>query len=91
MPELEQKDVLKGYHDDVCGGHMSGRATAFKVLHASFYWSSLFKDAISYVKRCDRCQRFGSLTKKNEMPQQPILFLEPFEALGIDYVEPIGI
>ena len=24
------------------------------------------------------------------MPQQPILFLEPFEAWGIDYVGPIG-
>ena len=69
VPEMEQIEVLKGCHDDVCGGHMSGRATAYKVLHAGFIWPTLFKDAMYYAKCYDRCQRFGGLTKRGEMPQ----------------------
>jgi len=43
-----------------------------------------------YDKCCDRCQRFGGLTKRGEMPQQCILFLGSFEAWEIDYVGPIS-
>uniref|UniRef100_A0A1U7VFT5 Uncharacterized protein LOC104216803 n=1 Tax=Nicotiana sylvestris TaxID=4096 RepID=A0A1U7VFT5_NICSY len=46
--------------------------TAFKVLEAGFFWLTLFKDARAYVAQCDRCQRTGNITKRDEMPLQSI-------------------
>ncbi|XP_020992573.1 uncharacterized protein LOC110278669 [Arachis duranensis] len=40
------------------------------------------------VSRCDECQRAGNVTKRNEMPQQYILELEPFDVWGIDFMGP---
>lgn len=45
VPEKEQRDVLRAYHDSDYGGHFSGDKTATKVLHSGLYWPTLFKDA----------------------------------------------
>ncbi|RVW88238.1 hypothetical protein CK203_038697 [Vitis vinifera] len=41
-----------------------------------FTWPSLFKDAHIMCRSCDRCQRLGKLTKRNQMPMNPILIVE---------------
>ncbi|RVW20407.1 hypothetical protein CK203_110621 [Vitis vinifera] len=38
--------------------------TAMKVLQSGFCWPSLFKDALTMCRSCDRCQRLGKLTPK---------------------------
>ncbi|KAK2388948.1 hypothetical protein QL285_062585 [Trifolium repens] len=57
VPEDEQEKVLWHCHDSSYGGHFSGDRTAAKVLQSGLFWPTLFKDAFTYVKRCDRCQR----------------------------------
>lgn len=37
-------DILKSAHDELCGGHFANKWTAYKVLHADYFWPSLFKD-----------------------------------------------
>ncbi|RVW27153.1 Pro-Pol polyprotein [Vitis vinifera] len=37
---------------------------------------------------CDRCQRLGKLTKRNQMPMNPILIVELFDVWGIDFMGP---
>ncbi|RVW64002.1 hypothetical protein CK203_049381 [Vitis vinifera] len=44
-------------HDSACGGHFASQKTAMKVIQSGFWWPSLFKDAHSMCKGCDRCQR----------------------------------
>ncbi|KAL6312057.1 hypothetical protein AAG906_027263 [Vitis piasezkii] len=44
-----------------------------RVLQSGFCWPSLFKDAHTMCKSCDRCQRVGKLTCRNMMPLNPIL------------------
>ncbi|RVW76368.1 Retrovirus-related Pol polyprotein from transposon 297 [Vitis vinifera] len=39
-------------------------------------------------KSCDRCQRLGKLTKRNQMPMNPILIVELFDVWGIDFMGP---
>jgi hypothetical protein len=43
-----EKD-LNDCHSGACGGHMSGYATAQKILHAGYFWPSLFNDCITVV------------------------------------------
>jgi len=45
----EAERVLNDYHSGACGGHMSGFATAQKILRVVYFWLSLFKDCINAV------------------------------------------
>jgi len=46
----------------------------------------MFKDTQDFVSRCDSCQRRGNITKRNEMPQNPILEVEVFDVWDIDFM-----
>ncbi|RVW64648.1 Transposon Ty3-I Gag-Pol polyprotein [Vitis vinifera] len=59
VPEQEQSGILSHCHDSACGGHFASQKTAMKVIQSGFWWPSLFKDAHSMCKGCDRCQRLG--------------------------------
>ncbi|KAL6321428.1 hypothetical protein AAG906_016527 [Vitis piasezkii] len=68
--------------------HFASQKTAMKVLQSGFTWPSLFKDAHIMSRSCDRCQRLGKLTKRNQMPMNPILIVELFDVWGIDFMGP---
>ena len=59
-----------------------------KVLQASFYWPSLFKDAYTICKQCDKCQRLGKISRRHMMPLNPILVVELFDVWGINFMGP---
>ncbi|XP_021746437.1 uncharacterized protein LOC110712285 [Chenopodium quinoa] len=88
VPNEEFQDVLSMCHSSPCGGHMSAQKTASKVLQCMLFWPSLFKDAWQFVKTCDRCQRTGNISRRDEMPQNPILELEIFDVWAIDFMGP---
>ena len=60
---------------------------AMKVLQAGFYWSSLFKDAYTMSKQCDKCQRLGKISRRHMMPLNPILVVELFDVWGINFMD----
>ncbi|GJX85959.1 reverse transcriptase domain-containing protein [Tanacetum coccineum] len=39
------------------GGHNGADVTARKVFEPGFYWPTIFKDAVQYVRECDACQK----------------------------------
>ncbi|CAN6566835.1 unnamed protein product [Malus baccata var. baccata] len=84
----EQESILKFAHHYACGGHFGPRRTAAKILQSGFFWPSLFKDAYLCCQACDKCQRVGNLSQRNEMPQQSILVIELFNVWGIDFMGP---
>ena len=88
VPEEEQEDILKACHNSEYGGHFSGDRTAAKVLQSGLYWPTLFRDAQRMVKECDRCQRTGNISKRNQMPQKGMLEVELFDVWGIDFMGP---
>ena len=69
--EDEMQDILKAIHDGPCGGHFSDKRTAYKILHLGYYWPTLFRDAMKYVRSCDSCQRMSKPIKRDEMSLQP--------------------
>lgn len=46
------------------------------------------RDAFLFCKVCDRCQRVGNLSQRNEMPQVSILVCSVFDVWGIDFMGP---
>ncbi|KAL5558871.1 hypothetical protein UlMin_035082 [Ulmus minor] len=88
VPEEEMESILQHCHSREVGGHFGATKTAAKVLQSGFHWPTLFKDAYNFVDKCDRCQRVGNISRKNEMPLTNILVIELFDVWGIDFMGP---
>ena len=86
--EQEQQRILSHCHESTCGGHFASQKIAMKVLQSGFCWPSLFKDAHTMCRSCDKRQRLGKLTCRNMMPLNPILIVDLFDVWGIDFMGP---
>ncbi|KAL6322897.1 hypothetical protein AAG906_021031 [Vitis piasezkii] len=84
VPEQEQQGILSHCHESACGGHFASQKTSMKVLQSGFSWPSLFKDAHTMCRSCDRCQRLGKLTRRNQMPMNPILIVDLFDTMFLN-------
>ena len=88
VPESEQGKILNECHASPYGGHFSGERTAHKILKSGFYWPTLFRDCTEWVKLCDRCQKIGNISSRNEMPLKGIMVVQIFDVWGIDFMGP---
>ncbi|KAL4368037.1 hypothetical protein GQ457_05G023060 [Hibiscus cannabinus] len=84
----EQQLILEQCHSTPYGGHFGENMTAAKVLQSGLYWPTLHRDAQLFCQQCDRCQRTGNISRRNEMPLQNILEVELFDIWGIDFMGP---
>ena len=91
VPESEFNSILTFCHSSACGGHFGAKKTALKVLESGFYWPSLFKDAYIFCATCDKCQRMGNISSRNQMPLTPIHVVEIFDVWGIDFMGPFPV
>ena len=88
IPYSEIEGILQAYHDSTYGGHYGGQKTTARILQAGFFWPTLFKDAHQFVLKCDRCQRVGNISRRDEMPLNVLLEVEIFDVWGIDFMGP---
>jgi len=88
VPQGEIHSILTFCHTLACGGHFSAQKTAAKVWQSGFFWPSLFKDSFKFCKACDRCQRLGTMSRRDMMPLNPILIVEIFGVWRIDFMGP---
>ena len=73
-------------HNHKTGGHLGTEAVYGKIVR-QFYWKGMYNDICEYIKRCDTCQRRGSKGGKEYL--NPISIEEPFERIGLDFIEPL--
>lgn len=86
---LEPRDtkwLLKYLHDGPIGGHFISDTNFHKVMRASYYWLTLFKDAHTYAFKCPICQRCARRDQKSSTPLLPIVAEEPFQQWGLDVI-----
>ncbi|KAG7552337.1 Integrase catalytic core [Arabidopsis thaliana x Arabidopsis arenosa] len=88
VSEDEAEGILLHCHGSAYGGHFATFKTISKILQAGFWWPTMFKDAQQFISRCDSCQRKGNISRRNEIPQNPILEVEIFDVWGIDFMGP---
>ena len=86
--EVEMLSVLEACHSSPVDGHHSGIRTAHKILQCRYYSPTLHQDAHEISKACDRCQRDGDISRKQELPLNSILVIELFDVWGIDFMGP---
>ena len=88
VPESEIADIISHCHAAPYGGHASTSKTCAKILPSGLFWPNLWKDVHIAVINCDRCQRTGNISRRNEMLQKGILEVEVFDVWGIDFMGP---
>ena len=57
-PEVVE-DLLYEIHEGICGSHTGGRSLAHWALTQGYWWPYMQKDMVTYVKKCNKCQRFS--------------------------------
>ncbi|RDX88073.1 gag-pol, partial [Mucuna pruriens] len=85
--DVEINSVLQFCHAAPGGNHYGSTRTARKVLDCGFYWPTIFRNAYHFVSTYKKCQKVGvAISKRHEMPQQPIMFCEVFDVWEIDFM-----
>ncbi|XP_075092186.1 uncharacterized protein LOC107766281 [Nicotiana tabacum] len=67
---------------------LRGSEDSAKVLESGFHWPTLFKDAHLWIKGCDECQRTGNISRRHEMPINPVQEVKVFDIWGINFMGP---
>ena len=88
VQEVEMLCVLEACHSSALGGHHSGIRTAHKILQCGYYWPTIHQDAHEFSKACDRCERDGGISIKQQIHLNPILVIELFDVWSIDFMGP---
>ncbi|MCO5595847.1 hypothetical protein L7F22_049898 [Adiantum nelumboides] len=84
----EISKILKGLHEEACGGHFSHELTLKKVLLAGYVWPSTHADVQHWCRSCHNCQVNGN-KKLLYGPRQAVIANGPFEKWGIDAMGPL--
>jgi len=89
--EKEQSvEVMHQFHSNICGGHHYWKTTAHKILRAGYYWPTLFSNVFSFVRSCEKCQRFEGKYQLKFLPLKPIHASGPFQQWGLDFIGEIN-
>ena len=91
---VEEEDadyILREIHEGVCGNHSGGRTLAYKALRQGYYWPTMKRDALQFVKKWDKCQRFATIPKSLAEQLSSMTSPCPFAIWGIDLISPLPI
>eukprot|EP00253_Pinus_taeda_P034131 PITA_34131 len=84
--QISEIPSVEELHDGPAGGHYARDATAHKILCVGYYWTTLFKDSHSYMRKCQVCQTIAGRQKKPSLPLQPVNIEQPFSQWGLDII-----
>ncbi|GFS43543.1 hypothetical protein Acr_00g0085670 [Actinidia rufa] len=73
----------------VCGNHSGARSLARKTIRQGYFWPTIERDAATYVRRCDKCQRFAPVSRLPHTEMVPMSSPWPFAQWGIDILCPL--
>ncbi|TYK20546.1 uncharacterized protein E5676_scaffold237G001340 [Cucumis melo var. makuwa] len=88
----EKKSIksLKEAHVGVCGTHQSGPKLQLQLRIMGYYWPKMVQDSMDYAKKCKVCQYHVNFIHQPLEPLYPTMASWPFEAWGLDLVDPIA-
>ncbi|GKV15219.1 hypothetical protein SLEP1_g26021 [Rubroshorea leprosula] len=88
LTPYEAEYALREVHEGVCGSHVGARTLAHKVLRQGYYWPNMYKDAIQFVQRCQKCQFFAHLIHQPVEELTTLVAPWPFAQWGLDLLGP---
>ncbi|XP_038715016.1 uncharacterized protein LOC120008706 [Tripterygium wilfordii] len=83
------EDLLFEIHEGSCGAHAAGKALAFRAITQGFWWPYMQKDALQYIKKCEKCQKFALIPHQSAGDLCPLTSPWHFDQWGLDIVGPL--
>ena len=83
--------VIREVHGGNCGKHLRARSLVNKLVRVGYYWPTMQKDAQTYVKACDKCQRFNNIIRQPSEELTPMAAPWPFAQWGLDIMGPFSV
>ncbi|XP_030929646.1 uncharacterized protein LOC115955594 [Quercus lobata] len=82
--------ILEELHEGICGSHTGGRSLSHRALTMGYWWLSMHKEALDYVKKCDQCQRFTLSIHQPGGELNPMSSPWLFAQWGLDILGPFS-
>ena len=84
---LDEADyVMREVHKGICENHSRSQSLAHKLIRVGYYWPTMQKDAQTYVKAYDKCQRFSNIIRQLSEELTPMTAPWPFAQWGLDII-----
>ena len=61
--------VMREVHERIYENHSGSRSLVHKLIRDGYYWPTMQKDAQTYVKIYDKCQRLSNVIRRKNSPQ----------------------
>ena len=88
--DLEQGNhVLQEIHEGICGNHAGEQSLAYKALRQGYFWPTMKTDAMSFARKCNKCQRFSSIPRSHPEKLTSMTSPWPFAVWGIELIGPM--
>ncbi|XP_022856949.1 uncharacterized protein LOC111378016 [Olea europaea var. sylvestris] len=81
--------ILREVHEEVCGNHSRGLSLAQKILRQGYYWPTMKKDTLQFVRKCDKYQRFSPIQRQPSQDLTTVFSPWPFLKWGMDLIGPL--
>ncbi|PHT26952.1 hypothetical protein CQW23_33439 [Capsicum baccatum] len=76
-------------HAGICGPYKNGYVLSKKILRAGYYWHTMERDSIRFVRRCHQCQVHDDQIHSPPAELHAMAAPWPFVAWGMDVIGPI--
>ena len=80
--------LLEKLHEGIYGSHTRGRSLLHRTFTQGYWWPGMQKEALEYVRKCDKCQRFAPSIHQPGGVLNPLSSPWPFAQWGLDIVGP---
>jgi hypothetical protein len=88
---VDARNVLREVHERICSTHTSRHMIARKIQRAGYFWMTLEKDCIDYVRKCHKCQVYSDKINAPSAPLFNQASTWSFAMWGIDVIGPISL
>ncbi|XP_073263054.1 uncharacterized protein [Populus alba] len=90
LDRSEANKALYEVHGGICTTHANGHMMARQMQRAWYFWLTMEKDCIEFVRKCHKCQVYSDKINAPPVPLFNMVSPWPFAMWGIDVIGPIN-
>nr|XP_034909787.1 uncharacterized protein LOC118045297 [Populus alba] len=91
LSATDARKALQEVHEGICSTHASGHMMARKIQRAGYFWMTLEKDYIDYIKTCHKCQVHSDRVNAPPTPLFNLVSPWSFAMWGLDVIGPVNL
>nr|XP_009794728.1 PREDICTED: uncharacterized protein LOC104241488 [Nicotiana sylvestris] len=85
----QMRQVLEEVHEGHSGAHTSNRALVRCIIRAGYYWPTMKKEAVDYIRKCKQCQKYAPMIHQLGELLHSVTSPWPFIKWGMDIIGPL--